>query len=301
MPTEAHGAPLPLSASPATLRVAGDAAVDLHLHTTYSDGHWSPSALFTQLTQSGLAIVAVTDHDQVAHIPETQWLGAQHGVAVLPATEVTTAWRGRSAHVLCYAPYGIGFTGDALARLVAQTEAAQLANTEAVYTTLVDRGYKFPQRADVLSAQGGRLRRPSDNMQLLLAHGYAESLARALDMITAAGYRSITAPIADAVHAAHTSGALAIIAHPGRGDGEIHRYDPPELAALLDEVALDGVEVYYPTHSPEQIAAYEALTTERNLLRSAGSDSHGPRQRLPIGYPAAHIAPLLTRLGVTVG
>ena len=300
MPTEAHGAPLPLPTPPATLRIARDAAVDLHMHTTSSDGHWAPAALFAQLAQAGFAVVAVTDHDQVAHIPEMHRLGAQHGVAVIAATEVTTGWRGHTAHVLCYAPYSSGFVGDSLARLVARTEAAQLANTEAVYATLVGEGYAFPQQAEVLREQHGRLRRPSDNARLLQTHGYGETPARALAMIAEAGYRSITAPIDEAIAAAHDSGAIAIIAHPGRGEGEIHRYDPPELAALLDEIPLDGVEVYYPTFTPAQVAAYEALTAERGLLRSAGSDSHGPQQRLPIAYPAARIAPLLARLGVAV-
>jgi len=285
---------------PATARIMGDAAVDLHMHTTYSDGRWAPDALFAQLAQDRFAVVAVTDHDQMAHLPETQRLGAEREIAVIPATEVTTNWRGTAAHVVCYAPLASGFVGEALARLVAQTEAAQLANTEAVYATLTGQGYAFSRQAEVLSAQGGRLRRPSDNAALLLAHGYADSPAVALDMITKAGYRSVTAPIAEAVAAAHASGALTIIAHPGRGEGEIHRYDPPELAALLAEIPLDGVEVYYPTHTPAQVVAYEALTAERGLLRSAGSDSHGTHQRLPVAYRAERIAPLLARLGVVV-
>ncbi len=301
MPADEMTAPLSYPTPPATLRVGRDAAVDLHMHTTYSDGRWSPTDLFARLAQGGFRVVAVADHDQVRHIPETQRLGAEHGIAVIAATEVTTTWRGLTAHVLCYAPYGSGFVGDALATLVGQIEAAQLANTEAVHAALLAQGYQFPQQDEVLQAQAGRLRRPEDNARLLQAHGYAETPAIALSMIAAAGFRSIKAPISDALAAAHASGALAIIAHPGRADGEIHRYEPPELAALLDEAPLDGVEVYYPTHTPTQIAAFEALTEERRLLRSAGSDSHGPPKRLPIAYPAWRIAPLLTRLGVAVG
>ncbi len=300
MPADSNTPAPAHSTAPTALRVAREATVDLHLHTTYSDGGWAPAALFGHLAEDGFAVVAVTDHDQVTHIPETQALGAQHGIAVIPATEVTTNWRGVSAHVLCYAPLGSGFLGDALARLVAHTEAAQLANTKAVYATLTGQGYVFPRQAEVLATQGGRLRRPIDNARLLQAHGYADSPDVALRMIADAGYASITAPIAEAVAAAHASGALAIIAHPGRGGGEIHRYDLPELTALLNEVPLDGVEVYYPTYTPEQIAAYEALTAERGLLRSAGSDSHGTHQRPAIAYPAGQVAPLLTRLGVAV-
>jgi hypothetical protein len=100
---------------------------------------------------------------------------------------------------------------------------------------------------------------------------------------------------------AHAGGALCLLAHPGRGEGELHHYQPEEIAALLGEVPLDGVEVYYPTHTPAQIAAYADVARRHGLLMSAGSDSHGPGQRMPIAYPAQRIAPLLQRLGVTVG
>ncbi|HLY30556.1 MAG TPA: PHP domain-containing protein, partial [Ktedonobacterales bacterium] len=87
---------------------------------------------------------------------------------------------------------------------------------------------------------------------------------------------------------------------PGRSDGEIHRFDPPELIELLDEQPLDGLEVYYPVHRPEQVQTYAALARERGLLQSAGSDSHSLRHRAPIRYPPAYCAELLARLGIAV-
>ncbi|HEU5348909.1 MAG TPA: PHP domain-containing protein, partial [Ktedonobacterales bacterium] len=79
-----------------------------------------------------------------------------------------------------------------------------------------------------------------------------------------------------------------------------HQYDPPLLADVLADVPLDGIEVRYPTYSEEQTAAYMAFARERSLLMSAGSDSHGPAQRLPVPFPAAVCATLLSRCGVTV-
>ena len=63
---------------------------------------------------------------------------------------------------------------------------------------------------------------------------------------------------------------------------------------------IDGIEVYYPTYTPEQISAYEAYIAERHLLASSGSDSHGPHQRYPIAYPAHQSAALLERCGITL-
>jgi hypothetical protein len=196
--------------------------------------------------------------------------------------------------VLCYAGQ---LAGDALAAVARDTARRQQENTLAVHAELVRRGFPFPGRETVLADQGGALLRPVDNARLLLAHGQAGDMAAALAMIRDAGYRQALAPLDRAVAAAHTSGAVAILAHPGRGGGEIFRFAPPLIEEMLADVPLDGIEVYYPTHTDEQTAAYAALARRRDLLVSAGSDSHGPQQRLPVAYPAQSVAALLARCG----
>ncbi len=278
--------------------LAAEDAVDLHLHTRYSDGKWLPRDLFAALAQGGLRLVSVVDHDQLAHLPEVMTLGAASGIAVIAGTEVTAEWRGLPAHMLCYAPLATGFVGDALARLMAETDARMRANTRQVYDTFTVRGYSFPRQAATLADLGGEPIRALDVAALLLAHGYAESPGDALRMVTEAGYRQARAPMGDAVAAAHAGGALCLIAHPGRGEGEIHHYAPEEIEALLDDgIPLDGVEVYYPSHTPAQVAAYAAMARRRGLLVSAGSDSHGPHQRMPVAYPAGLIAPATGAIG----
>ena len=270
--------------------IAVDDRVDLQIHTVYSDGHWQPPALFAYLAQEGFRLVAITDHDTLEHVGELKALGAAHGIQVLPGVEMTTNWQGYSAHLLCYAAE---FRDETLASLAQATVAAQLANTRDVYDALKRQGFRFPEESALLV-------RPIDNARLLLAHSYAATLDDALRMIADAGYRAISTPLSDAVEAAHASGALAVLAHPGRGGGEIHRYDPPQLTEMLREIPLDGIETRYPTYSDEQVASYTEFARVHGLLASAGSDSHGPDQRLPIPYPAAQCAELLARCGVTI-
>lgn len=273
-------------------------AIDLHLHTLYSDGHWQPVALFDYLASVGFRAVAVADHDTLDHVEEMRALGVARGIHVIAGVEVTTSWRGLGAHLLCYACY---FEGDGLVQLVRGTVQAQLDNTHAVYAELLRRGYTFPRQAEVLAERQGAVVRPIDNATLLYTHGYAASMDEALRMIADAGYRQITVSLDMAVAAAHAAGGVVLLAHPGRGGGEIQRYDPPLLRELLAQVPLDGIEAYYPAHAPAQTAAYLALARERGLLVSAGSDSHGSRQRLPVQYPARNCAALLARCGVMVG
>lgn len=264
--------------------------IDLQIHTIYSDGQWQPDALFAHLAQERFRLVSITDHDSIDHLDELRSLGNAHGVYVLPGVEMTTNWRGKNAHLLCYAAT---FRGDALGRIARGTVASQLANTRAVYEELLHKGYRFTPQASLPT-------RPIDNARLLQSHGYAETLDVALRMIADAGYRSISVPLAEAVAAAHADGALAILAHPGRGGGEIVRYDIPLLSEMLADVALDGIETRYPTYSEEQVAAYSMFAHQHGLLVSAGSDSHGPAQRLPVAYPASTCHELLERCGVVV-
>lgn len=273
-----------------------DDIIDLQIHTVYSDGHWLPDQLFGYLRDAGFRLVAITDHDTCAHVEELQRLGAANGIVVIPAMEVTTDWHGASAHLLCFAPDGFGSRLPALANGIV---ARQRQNTRDVYHELLRRGYEFPRLEDVLGGLRGPVR-PADNEILLRAHDYVPDMTSAFALITDAGYRQMTVPLRDAADAAHEAGALAVIAHPGRGEGEIHRYELDELSAMLDDVPLDGIEVYYPKHTPEQVADFEGLAARRGLLVSAGSDSHGPDQRLPIRYEATLVANLLARCGVLV-
>src|SRR5690348_3557810 len=180
--------------------------IDLQIHTIYSDGQWQPGELFAHLARDQFRLVSITDHDSMEHLDELRALGDEHSVYVLPGAEMTTNWRGKSAHLLCYAA---AFRGDALAQMGHDTVARQLANTQAVYEELMRKGYRFaPQMSSPT--------RPIDNARLLQSHRYATSLDDALRMIADAGYRSINVPLASAVEAAHADGALAILAHPGR-------------------------------------------------------------------------------------
>jgi predicted metal-dependent phosphoesterase TrpH len=280
-----------------TLTLDSNDPIDLQLHTVYSDGVWQPDELLGYLAGAGFRVAAITDHDHLEHTAELVALGRRHGVHVIPAVEMSTEWEGRLADLLCFAPE---FTDDALAVIARRTERLQLENTRAVFQELQQRGYIFPKRHAVLARQAGEVVRPIDNATLLVGHDYAPSLADALEMIRDAGYYSIHADLGATVAAAHASGAVALLAHPGRGEPPFTCYDVDLLDALRANIPLDGIEVYYPLHSAAQVAEFEAYVARHGWLRSAGSDSHGPNQRLPIAYPAAVARDLLERCGIRV-
>src|SRR6185312_10516748 len=100
--------------------------------------------------------------------------------------------------------------------------------------------------------------------------------------------------------AVHRSGAVCLIAHPGRRENGFTFYDPSLLDQLRAEIPIDGIEVYHPYHSAEIIEAYLAYVDKHDLLFSTGSDSHFIAERMPIKHRAEISRRLLERLGITV-
>jgi len=271
--------------------------VDFQMHTIYSDGRWQPEELLDYLATHGFRVVAITDHDTIEHVAELQTLGAERGVTVITATELSMEWQGKMADVLCY---GFDLADESLHRLIQARVEKQRQNTVAVYQALRRRGYTFPRQEEVLAASGGEPQRPSDNARLLRQHGYAPDWPSAMRIITEAGFREIRTDLAEGVATIHRAGGVALIAHPGRREINFTLYDLPLLDAVSQDVPLDGIEVYHPTHTPEQTAEYRAYATARGWLQSAGSDSHGPHHRYPIAYTADKVTALLQRLGFEV-
>ena len=151
------------------LTLALDAAIDLHMHTTYSDGRWPAEQLINYLVDEHYDLVSVTDHDRVDMVASIAALAAEKGLPVLPGVEMSTDWNGKMGHVLCY---GFDAERNYLTEITEGVVRKQLENTHMVHDELVKRGYTFPREEEVLAENGGKLRRPVDNALLLREHGY---------------------------------------------------------------------------------------------------------------------------------
>lgn len=278
------------------LSLKADAAVDLHMHTTYSDGRWPAQQLIDFLAKEKFDLVAVTDHDRVDKVVEIRALAARQGLPVIPGVEMTTSWQGKVAHLLCY---GFDPEDNELAGIAENVRLQQLENTQQVNAELQKQGFQFPRQAEILAQSGGQLYLPIDNATLLREHGHAHDLQTGIQMMYRAGFRSIMADLGETVEIAHRSGAVCIFAHPGRSDSGFTHYTSEMLDQARAEAPFDGVEVYHPYHSSEMVAMYLDYVTKHQLLLSTGSDTHCTAGRMPIKYRAETSRPLLERLGVT--
>lgn len=278
------------------LILAADAAVDLQLHTLYSDGTWTPEALIDHLLAEGFALAAITDHDRVDITPMLQEIAAAKGFPLLVAVEMSTHWHGELVDVLCF---GFDPAANALQSVADRLLRRQQANIRQTVTAIAQQGYPLPE-ADVQALLNQpAVQQPHLLVDLVRRQGYGTPERSPGRLLVESGLQQITVDIGEVVEAAHESGGVCLIAHPGRGDGYLC-FDGDSLDALRAEVPIDGFEVHYPKHSPEQIAMYQAYADQHHLLTSAGSDSHTP-DKPPIKYRAAWCRPLLERLGIQVG
>jgi hypothetical protein len=271
------------------------------MHTLYSDGKWTPEALIDHLISEGFGLAAITDHDRVDINAALQQLAIAKGFPLLVAVEMTCSWKGEMTDLLCY---GFDPENNVLGDLARDILIRQQDNTRMVYEYLLKHGFTFPQAesdtVDPLTAilDAPVARQPHDIVALMQKHEYGKGDPSLGRILRDAGIDFATHDPAAVVDAAHRSGAVCLIAHPGRSDGFVC-YDTDLLDEFRSAVPVDGLEVYYPLHSPEQTAMFQAYAQKHDLLTSSGSDSHTP-DKPPIKYRAELSRKLLERLGIQI-
>lgn len=276
------------------LVLSPDDAVDMQLHTIYSDGQWTAEDLLDYLIAEKFSLAAITDHDRADIALALQKLAVDKQFPLMVAVEMSSMWKGDLTDFLCY-----GFdpeNADALNALAQDVTHRQHENTRQVFEYLRGKGY--PVQEEELAAMLGKPAAQQLNLLLALMTKHHKDEKTVGKTLLEAGFAYMTHSPAKIVEAAHQSGALCILAHPGRTDGFVC-YDPALLDELRTEAAIDGIEAYYPLHTPEQTAMYVAYAAQHHLLVSAGSDSH-KREKPPIKYRAELIREFLKRLGIEI-
>lgn len=243
---------------------------DLHTHTRWSDGEWTPEKLVRAARRAKLGGLAVTDHDDVRAQPEAAEAGRRHGVEILTGVEIS-AWReGVDIHIL---GYGFDPEEPALGRLLDAARSARLDRAERMVRRLSELG--APVSLDEVRRIAGEagIGRPHVARALVEA-GHVPTLREAFDRWLADGKPACVDKLrvtpAEAVAAIHRAGGVAVCAHPVTL-GRVEALDP------LVEDGLDGVEVRHGLHGASAEAVYDAYARQRGLVRTGGSDFHGPR------------------------
>ncbi|WP_276522334.1 PHP domain-containing protein [Kallotenue papyrolyticum] len=274
--------------------------VDLHIHTNATPHHasWEPETLVRAARTQGIGVIAVTDHNCVRQVRATMVAGAAQGVRVIPAVELDTAFGTKLWHLLIY---GVAPETPALVELCAAVEQRNAHDAQELIAYFEAQGRPLPwletlERrptvADVGRAlvEAGIVPRRADLDAESTGTGWIMTHLRQF-------YRPVT--VDEAIAVAHVHGGVAVLAHPGRSKGVYAMPATADDIAAMVAVGLDGIEVFYPTHTPEQQRFYQAQAAQYGLLVTAGSDSHHPAHGL-VGRSAHACAAFLERMGIAV-
>lgn len=277
------------------LRLTAGAPIDLHMHTIYSDGRWTPESLLDHLLREQFSLAAITDHDRPATAAAVQRLARSKRLPVLVAVEMTSTWQGEMVDLLCY---GFDPTHSALSDLAQDLRRRQEENSRQVYENLHRQGYRLPPAALAAILAQPSARHPHAWVTLLREHGHGLGEPTAGRIAFEAGCTYATSDPAAVAKAAHHGGGACLLAHPGRGNGFV-TFDAQRLDQFRREVPIDGMEVHHPSHTPAQAELFRNYAQRHKLLTSAGSDSHGP-EKPPIQCRAEWSRSLLERLGIQI-
>lgn len=247
--------------------------IDLHTHSTASDGTEPPARVMAAAAAAGLDVVALTDHDTTAGWAEASDAARAHGITLVPGTEVSALSRGVSVHLLSYLQDP---ADPALADVLARTRAARLHRGRAIVERL---SADYPITwADVLAQQapGTVVGRPHIADALVALGLVPDRSAAFANLLSARGryYVPYYAPeAAEAVAAIRAAGGVPVFAHPG-ADGR-GRIVPDAVIADLAAAGLAGLEVHHRDHPPAQRERLTALAERLGLLVTGSSDYHG--------------------------
>lgn len=241
--------------------------VDLHMHSTASDGSVAPAEVVAAAHRAGLSAIALTDHDTVDGVAAAQVAGDALGVRVVAGVELSAVDDGDEIHVL-----GLHLAHpEHIAAALAELKEARRDRAKLTVERLNSFGIPITLESVYAMAGDGAVGRPHI-AKAMVAGGWARDFRDAFDRFLGNGRPACiekrTVTFEEAARLIHEAGGLAVYAHPGGGAS---RGDLEELASL----GLDAVEVRHPSHTVDEVARLSALTDELGLVPSGGSDWHG--------------------------
>jgi 3',5'-nucleoside bisphosphate phosphatase len=270
-----------------------DPVIDLHLHTTASDGTCTPEDLVRRAWQAGIRTMSVTDHDTMAAIGPATAAARLYGMTVIPGIEITAVHRGKDVHVLAY---GLRETVPALqAQLAAQRDARRERAAE-IGKRLAALGVPIDMSRLLTGATGKALARPAIARALVDAghvSSVADAFARYLDDGGPAYVPHTGASPASVVAIVAAAGGISSLAHPAYSKAD-------DLIPELVDAGLAAVEAFHSSQNGEDEQRYLALAERHGIGVSGGSDYHGEGTRRAEWFgvtnlPEAHFDRLMER------
>jgi predicted metal-dependent phosphoesterase TrpH len=248
--------------------------VDLHLHTTASDGVMTPAEIVNYAKNRGLEAIAVTDHDTVDGLEEALLEGQRIGLEVIPGIEISAEHSPGSMHLL---GFFVDIHHPILKERLEYLQRARAERNPRMVEKLNKLGIDITFDEVLKASGGGQVGRPHF-AQVLLEKGYVRSFQEAFDRFLKKGAAAYVEKMRfspeESIHFISEAGGVAVLAHPNTL--QLNGYSKLEdLILRLVKGGLRGIEVYYPEHSALEVAQYKTLAERHGLLVTGGTDYHG--------------------------
>lgn len=246
--------------------------VDLHTHSTASDGLNEPAEIVKQAKHVGLKAVSLTDHDAVLGIDEAVEAGNRLDIEVIPGIEISTLENGQDVHVL---GYFINYKDREFLQALEELQRVRDSRNEMMIAKLNDLGIEI-----TIDEVMTKLRRDSANIgrphigEVLLDKGIVKTMEEAFDKYLGKNGRAYVNPVRispeDGIDLIKKAGGVPVLAHPGV-------YDDDMMVARLIKYGLVGIEAFHPDHNPSGERKYRDMAERYGVLATGGSDFHGSR------------------------
>lgn len=263
--------------------------IDLHTHSTASDGSMTPGELVHHAKEAGLSALALTDHDTLDGLEEAAEAGLENGIEVIRGVEIGVEYK-PEMHIL-----GYFFNDDykKLQPLLNKLRENRERRNPKIIAKLNEMGFDITYEEVVKEAKGNVVARPHF-AKVLMDKGYVGSIAEAFEKFLAAGkpayFKKDKLTPLQGVTEIRKAGGLPVLAHPMYLNLSYTELD--ELLAEMKNAGLAGMEVYYSQQDGELTRQYEKLARKHNLFMTGGSDFHGrfkPDIRIGFTYGARKI------------
>ncbi len=249
---------------------------DLHIHSCYSDGLYSPKEIVQKAKTAGLEIMAITDHDSVGGLEEAEAEAAKHNIAFIPAIEFSCAYEGNDVHIL---GYFIDYNNPQLVKHLERFQSVRMKRLEEMVVKLNSIGININLSEVVNKSKASSVGRPHI-AKVLVEKGHATDIKDAFSRYLREGAvafvpKTKISPI-KIIHIIHRADGIAVWAHPS----EINFHS---MLRLLVDNSLDGLEVYFPQCCTERTNSLLTAADECGIMVTGGSDWHGLEPDLKLG------------------
>lgn len=248
--------------------------VDLHSHSTVSDGLLSPTAVAQRAHTNGVDMWALTDHDEVGGLAEAEQVATGLGMQFIPGVEISVTWLSKTVHIV---GLNIDYERLELVDALRYVRSGRVQRSKDMAQALADLGIEGALEGAESLATNPELVSRTHFARFLINEGHCTSIQQVFDKYLGEGCPAYVpmqwARLENAIRWIHEAGGVAVIAHPGR-----YNFSPLQFDLLFEtfkELGGEGIEVVTGSHSPDQYQEYARIAKRYDFEASCGSDFHG--------------------------